>query len=196
MTRQRPSWQRFGRWLFKGALLLAGAQLAAAGCCQLPVIVPDLARSAPPARTPVQVVGADGPLSPARSRAVLQRLARQGDATDIFDRHLAREEALVGSPLTIGNEVLLLQDGPATYRAMLEAIDGARDHIHMETYILDDDEVGQLFARALAARQRQGVQVLLIRDSAGTIGTPSAFFESLAGSGVQELFARSWEYWL
>ena len=50
----------------------------------------------------------------------------------------------------------LLQDGPATYRAMLAAIAAARDHINMETYILDDDEVGQRFAQALIAKQRAG----------------------------------------
>jgi cardiolipin synthase A/B len=83
--------------------------------------------------------------------------------------------------------VLLLQDGPATYQAMLGAILAARDHIHMETYILDDDDVGRRFADALIAKQRQGVQVNLIRDSVGTIGTPEAFFQRLTDSGIRIL---------
>jgi cardiolipin synthase len=57
----------------------------------------------------------------------------------------------------------------------------------METYILEDDEVGQRFAQALIDKQRHGVQVNLIRDSAGTIGTPAAFFERLAASGIRVL---------
>ena len=144
------------------------------GCSSLPTIVPDLAR---PPGPPAQLEGARGPLSAAQSKAILAGLASRGQPTDIFERHLAIEEAIVGSPLTTGNEVLLLQDGPATYRAMLAAIEAARDHINMETYILDDDEVGQRFAQALMAKQQQGVQVNLIRDSAGTRGTPPAFFE-------------------
>ena len=60
---------------------------------------------------------------------------------------------------------------------MFAAIAQARDHINMETYILEDDEVGQRFAEALLARQAAGVQVNLIYDSVGTIGTPKAFFE-------------------
>ena len=68
---------------------------------------------------------------------------------------------------------------------MLEAIQGAIDHINIETYILDDDEVGQRFAQALIAKQAQGVQVNLLRDSVGTLGTPAAFFEKLAASGIQ-----------
>ncbi len=39
----------------------------------------------------------------------------------------------------------------------------------------------------LIAKQQQGVQVNLIRNSVGTIGTPAAFFERLAASGVAVL---------
>ncbi len=158
--------------------------LGPAGCSSLPTIVPDLARR--PA-TPVQLEGARGPLPAAQSRAILDGLRSRSPNTDIFDRHLAIEEAIVGSPLTIGNRVQLLQDGPATYRAMQAAISAARDHINMETYILDDDAVGRQFAQALIAKQRQGVQVNLIRDSVGTIGTPAAFFERLAVAGIRVL---------
>jgi cardiolipin synthase len=70
---------------------------------------------------------------------------------------------------------------------MYAAIMAARDHINMETYILDDDEVGQRFAQALIAKRGQGVQVNLIRDSVGTLGTPPAFFQQLTDSGVKVL---------
>ncbi|WP_234413592.1 phosphatidylserine/phosphatidylglycerophosphate/cardiolipin synthase family protein [Ideonella sp. A 288] len=163
--------------------VLAGC-LALGGCSDLPHIVPDLSHRA---AAPVQLVGAAGPLSDAQSRAVLDRLAGRGPATDIFDRHLAREDAIVGSPLTVGNDVRLLQDGPATYRAMLAAIAAAQDHINLETYILDDDEVGRRFADALIERQQHGVQVNLMHDSVGTLGTPPAFFDRLTASGVRVL---------
>ncbi|HZT55438.1 MAG TPA: phospholipase D-like domain-containing protein, partial [Burkholderiaceae bacterium] len=97
------------------------------------------------------------------------------------------EQAISDSPLLAGNKVQLLQDGPSTYQAMFAAIRAARDHINIESYILDDDEVGRRFADALIARQGQGVQVNLIRDSVGTLGTPAAFFERLAGAGIQVL---------
>ncbi len=169
----------------RGLLLALLCVSGCTGCASLPVIVPDLARRPAPAASAVQLEGSRGPLTAAQSRAVLARLAASGEATDIFARHLALEEAIVGSPLTAGNRVTLLKDGPATYRAMLAAIEAARDHVHMETYILDDDEVGQRFAQALIARQRAGVQVRLMRDSAGTFATPPAFFERLAEAGVQ-----------
>ncbi len=171
------------RWLPR---LWHGAAICMLGlpaCSSLPTIVPDLARH--PA-APVQLESARGTLSATQSKAVLDRLER-GKDTDIFTRHLAREEAIVSSPLTTGNQVLLLQDGPATYQAMYAAILAAQDHINMETYILDDDEVGQRFAQALITKQQQGVQVNLIRDSVGTLGTPATFFKQLTDNGIQVL---------
>ena len=160
------------------------ALVSIAGCSSLPTIVPDLARR--PASA-VQLQGARGPLTAAQSKAVLDRLQSRGTPTDIFERHLALEEEIVGSPLTTGNQVVLLQDGPATYKAMFAAIAAAKDHINMETYILDDDDIGRQFAEALMDKQRQGVQVNIIRDSVGTIATPAAFFQELAATGIKLL---------
>ena len=177
--------QRRCRWASGTLVLLAALAMLGLSCCaRLPTIVPDLSQ---PRGRPVQLKGAGGPLSAAQSKAILQDLAKRSPQSGIFDRHLALEEAIVGSPLSIGNQVLLLQDGPATYHAMLSAIQTARDHINMETYIFDDDEVGQHFAEALLAKQRQGVQVNLIRDSVGTRGTPAAFFQRLADGGIRVL---------
>jgi cardiolipin synthase len=154
------------------------------GSSALPRIVPDMAQ-APSA--PVQLDGIHGPLSAERSKAILDRLKSTHAETNIFDVHLAIEESISGSPLTEGNKVDLLQDGPSTYQSMIKAIEAACDHINMETYILDDDEVGQRFADALIARQLKGVQVNLIRDSVGTLGTPSAFFSRLTDAGIKVL---------
>lgn len=132
----------------------------------------------------VQLHGPRGALSAARSKQVLDALQDSPKEMDILDRHVAVEEALNAAPLTTGNAVQLLQDGPATYAAMLAAIRTARDHINMETYIFEDDEVGQRFADALLDRQSQGVQVNLIHDSVGTFSTPRAFFDRMRVAGI------------
>jgi cardiolipin synthase len=157
---------------------------AVAGCGTLPTIVPDMARR--PAQ-PVQLDGARGPLSAQQSKAILKRLESRGEETSIFDRHLALEAAIVGSPLMVGNKVVLLQDGPATFRAMFTAIRNARDHINMETYIIEDDEVGNRFADLFIEKQAQGVQVNLIYDSVGSMNAPREFFKRLADSGIKVL---------
>jgi len=136
---------------------------------------------------PVQLEGARGPLTSQQSKAILDRLKSRGEETSIFDRHLALEEAIVGSPLMVGNKVVLLQDGPATFEPMLTAIRHAKDHINMETYVIEDDATGNRFADALIEKQGQGVQVNFIYDSVGAIDAPRAFFKRLADSGINVL---------
>ena len=157
--------------------------LVMVSCSALPVIVPDMARSA---HRPV-LAGAQGPMSAARSREILAKLEGAAGPTHIFDRHLALEQAVAGGPLRAGNRVRLLQNGPQTYLAMFAVIDAARDSINLETYILEDDEVGRRFVDALIVKQRAGVQVNLIYDGVGAIGTPSALFQRLRDNGVRTL---------
>ena len=134
-------------------LVLACWLTGMVGCASLPRIVPDMAL---PREASVQVADAGGPLSPERSKAVLDALKSRKQDSNIFDRHLALEEAIVGSPLVAGNKVRLLQDGAATFDAMLAAIGDARDHINLETYIIESDEVGHLLRRCAAGQAAPG----------------------------------------
>ena len=79
----------------------------------------------------------------------------------------------------------LLEDGQATYPAMLAVIRSAKHHVHLETYIFDDDEVGRMFAAALVQRAKAGVKVRLVYDAFGSSKTPREFFERLAAGGVE-----------
>ncbi len=134
-----------------------------------------------------QFESARGPLTVAQNAAVVARLQHKSGNLDILDKQLALEQAIVGSPLVIGNQVSLLQDGPATYAAMFAAIKGARDHINLESYIIDDDDIGRQFADLLLAAQARGVQVNLIYDSVGGFNTPKVFFERLTQGGIAVL---------
>lgn len=165
---------------FAEALILA----LLAGCGPIPSMVPDMALR--PSH-PVQLDGAHGPLSAKQSKVILARLERNGADTNIFDKHLALEAEIVGSPLVVGNKVELLVDGPSTYKSMYEAIKNAKDHINFETYIIEDDEIGRRFAELLISKQRSGVQVNLIYDSVGAINTSNAFFKPLKDAGVNVL---------
>ncbi|MES2013276.1 MAG: cardiolipin synthase [Pseudomonadota bacterium] len=150
------------------------------GCTSIPTMVPDMAMHS---NRPVQLEGAHGPLTAKQSKEILTKLKKNGDDTNIFDKHLALEAEIVGSPLVVGNKVDLLVDGPTTYDAMLLAIQNAKNHINMETFIIENDEIGQRFAKLLVSKQNAGVQVNLIYDSVGSMNTPTAFFMPLIESG-------------
>ena len=115
----------------------------------------------------------------------MERLKRSVDQTDILERHTAVVESVTESPLTKGNKVILLADGQAAYAAMFKAIQNAEDHINLETFIIEDDEVGRRFTDLLLQKQAEGVQVNLIFDSVGSFNTPIAFFQRLRDAGIQ-----------
>ncbi len=134
---------------------------------------------------PMRLKGARGPLTHAQSASIIAGLKARSPQTSVLDRHLAVEEALAGNPLSVGNKVSLLEDGPATYGAMLEAIGGAKHHVHMETYIFEADEVGARFRDALMRKAKAGVKVRLVFDSLGSIGTTEEFFQPLVDAGAE-----------
>ncbi len=173
-----------------GLLGLVWLLMGISACASLP----SAAHAVHPADLrPVQFENSRGQLPPAKSAAILQQLERTADeadteGSDILQRHLAVEQAInANSPLVLGNRLQLLQDGPATYTAMFAAMQAARDHIHLQTYIFADDEVGQQFAQVLLQRQSAGVQVSLIYDSVGSLATSTEFFQRLRDAGVQVL---------
>ena len=172
---QKNTMQRIWLWLL--CAMLAG--------CATPA---RLIKPPPPSagEKPI-LVGAHGPLSAERSQAILARLSQEAGGSDILLRHIRVEEALTQFPLTIGNKVTLLRDGPATYRAMYEAIHNARDHINLETYIFRDDQIGRQLADLLIKRQREGIQVNVIYDSVGSIKTPDEFFDRMRKAGIKVL---------
>lgn len=130
---------------------------------------------------------ARGQLSAKSSVAIMAELKRKSGDLDILDKQITLEQAIGGSSLVVGNKVTLLQDGPATYQAMFTAIRNAKDHINLESYIIEGGDMGQQFADLLLERQAQGVQVNVIYDSVGALGTPKTYFDRLTQAGINVL---------
>ncbi len=166
------------------AAMAAACLLAAAGCATLPDTDALIARHTAQA---ARFENARGPLSAKRSAAILAELKRKNGDIDILEKQIALEQAIAGSPLIVGNKVTLLQDGAATYSAMFAAIRAARDHVNLESYIFEDDEIGRQFADLLLEQQGRGVQVNVIYDSVGAFNTPKAFFERMRQGGIEVL---------
>ncbi len=85
---------------------------------------------------------------------------------ETFDRVLDR--ITPDHPLLSGNTIELLLDGTETYPALLEAIRGARHHIHLMTYIIGRDNVARQILDACAERARDGVKVRVLFDEFGS----------------------------
>jgi len=89
-----------------------------------------------------------------------------------------------GAPSTDGNAIQLLLDAAENYPAWLAAIEQAQRFVLFESYIVDDDAVGQAFAAALAARARTGVRVFVVYDWLGSFRS-DALWPALRAAGAE-----------
>lgn len=83
-----------------------------------------------------------------------------------------------------GNNVDIYTGGHDFFLALLGAIGRARHHIHLDTYIIEDDPLGRLVSDALIDRAREGIEVRLIYDDVGCWRVPSEFFERMRQAGI------------
>ena len=82
------------------------------------------------------------------------------------------------------NEVEIFTDGYQFFPALLREIAQAKHHIHIDTYIFNDDALGQVVADALIDKANEGVEVRVIYDSVGSWSVKSSFFERMRDAGV------------
>ncbi|HET7232021.1 MAG TPA: phospholipase D-like domain-containing protein [Longimicrobium sp.] len=90
-----------------------------------------------------------------------------------------------------GNTAHLLVDGTQAFPAWLNAIESAKNWVHLENYILRDDRTGRTFREALCDRARDGVKVRVLYDWMGCWATPRRYFKPFRDAGVEvRAFAR------
>ena len=101
----------------------------------------------------------------------------------------ARLEGILGrvsdAPLRGGNSIRLLKNGPDTYDDWLAAIAGAERWIHLDNYIIANDEIGNKFARALSEKATEGVRVRVLHDWFGCLDVPRSFWRGMREAGVE-----------
>ncbi len=96
----------------------------------------------------------------------------------------AIDRAAAARPIP-GNRVVLLQDGPQAYGAMLAIIASAQRYIRFENYIIRNDATGWRFAKALAERARAGVSVKVLYDWFGCVSTSRKYWRFLRDAGCE-----------
>jgi len=85
---------------------------------------------------------------------------------------------------TRGNRVELLENGETFFPRVFEAIESARTEVLVETFILEDDEVGRALQRSLVGAAARGVRVELTVDAWGSMRLPAEFLATLTSHGV------------
>lgn len=82
-----------------------------------------------------------------------------------------------------GNRVELLTDCTASYSSLIEMIDSAEKQIWIDIYLFAPDEIGKLVIERLAAAANRGVEVKLLLDDVGSMGTNDEILAPLSEAG-------------
>lgn len=82
------------------------------------------------------------------------------------------------------NETDIFTQGDDFFLALLKDIGTARHHIHLDTYIIADDPLGNLIADALIDKAKEGVEVRVIYDDVGCWNVSNRFFERMREAGI------------
>jgi len=88
------------------------------------------------------------------------------------------------------NRISLLHNGSAYFPAIEAAFDRAQYEIYLETYIYEDDVIGQRIAVALGRAAQRGVTVHVLIDGYGSKDLAQSMLDSLRTSGVETLIYR------
>ncbi len=89
-----------------------------------------------------------------------------------------------------GNRLTLLNSGAEYFPALIAAIGDARQEVHLESYIFEDDTTGRAVASALGDAAKRGVTVRVLVDGFGSRDFSGALMPALLEAGVQALIYR------
>lgn len=89
------------------------------------------------------------------------------------------------APLTAHNRIRILNNGEATFAEIKQALRAARSSIHLEYYIIEDDQLGGEIADILIEKAAEGVEVRMIYDDVGSWGLSRRYISRLRKAGIQ-----------
>lgn len=83
------------------------------------------------------------------------------------------------------NTVDIFTNGYDFFHSLLRDIGKARHHVHIDSYIFNDDALGHMVADALMAKAQQGVEVRVVYDDVGCWKVSNDFFEQMREAGIE-----------
>ena len=87
--------------------------------------------------------------------------------------------------LTDNNDVQIFTDGKEKFRALIDEMEHARKYIHLQYYIIKNDELWQKIEEVLLRKARQGVEIRVLFDSMGCRTMHNRDWERLEDAGIE-----------
>ncbi len=114
-----------------------------------------------------------------------KRISSEQNLTENSRRQLYLGRSLGGAQFYEGNDVTVFTDGVSKFNALATDLENADKSINLQYYILSDDATGTRIAEILKKKARQGLDVRVLYDHVGSLGTSNRFFRSLRDAGVK-----------
>ena len=103
-------------------------------------------------------------------------------------------ESLVDAKVNHSGTLHVFTNGPNFYQAELDAIAIAQRSVNLEAYVFQKGKTAERLRDALTERALAGVQINVVLDAFGSLGTPASFFRPLiaAGGKVRRYNSLTW----
>ncbi|MFJ5760120.1 cardiolipin synthase [Neobacillus sp. NPDC093182] len=114
---------------------------------------------------------------------------RSEEKLGLMAEHQARlftlAQKLGNSPISFDTATKVLTNGEETFHHILEQLNRARHHIHIEYYIVRDDRIGQEIKEILIDKAAQGVKIRFLYDAVGSWKLSKKYINDLKNAGVE-----------
>ncbi|TCP29740.1 cardiolipin synthetase 2 [Scopulibacillus darangshiensis] len=88
-------------------------------------------------------------------------------------------------PVSFTTETKVLTNGEATFKEIIDAIKRAKHHVHLEYYIVRNDDIGTKLKEALIERMSEGVEVRFLYDAVGSWRLSKKYIKELEEAGAE-----------
>lgn len=92
---------------------------------------------------------------------------------------------LANNPISFSTNTKVLTDGKETFAHIKQALRMATHHIHLEYYIVRDDEIGQEIKEILMQKAKEGIHVRFLYDGVGSWKLSKSYIQDLKQAGVE-----------
>ena len=89
--------------------------------------------------------------------------------------------------LLYGSDVEVITDGIRKFDALIEDLENARHHIHMEYFYFKRDETGRKIREILMRKAREGIKVRFLYENVANILVSPRFYSKMRETGVEVL---------
>ncbi len=105
--------------------------------------------------------------------------------TDKYSKLTAMMRRANDTPIFGNNHTRIFTDFTPMFQSLLDDIAAAQNYVHIQFYIIEDDEVGRQLSSLLIRKAQQGVDVRLMFDSWANLFVKGRYYDHMRQGGVK-----------